>query len=74
MIIDSIKSFFERQAFGICEYWGEKLKIQSSKIRLFFIYVSFLTIGSPVVIYMILGFWMNLRKLIHRQRGGIWDM
>ncbi|MFN8235094.1 MAG: hypothetical protein BWX95_02371 [Bacteroidetes bacterium ADurb.Bin141] len=74
MIIDSIKNFFERQAFGICEYWGERLKIRSSVIRLFFIYLSFLTIGSPVVVYMVLGFWMNLRKLIHRQRGGVWDL
>jgi phage shock protein PspC (stress-responsive transcriptional regulator) len=74
MIIDSIKNFFERQAFGICEYWGERLRIRSSVIRLFFIYLSFLTIGSPVVVYMVLGFWMNLRKLIHRQRGGVWDL
>lgn len=74
MIIDSIKNFFEKQAFGICEYWGERLKIKSSVIRLFFIYLSFLTIGSPVVVYMVLGFWMNLRKLIHRQRGGVWDL
>ncbi|MEI2758537.1 MAG: PspC domain-containing protein [Bacteroidia bacterium] len=74
MIIDSIKNFFEKQAFGICEYWGERLKIRSSVIRLFFIYLSFLTIGSPVVVYMVLGFWMNLRKLIHRQRGGVWDL
>ncbi|HMU77013.1 MAG TPA: PspC domain-containing protein [Bacteroidia bacterium] len=72
--MDSIKNFFERQAFGICEYWGERLKIRSSVIRLFFIYLSFLTIGSPVVVYMVLGFWMNLRKLIHRQRGGVWDL
>ena len=74
MIIDSIKNFFEKQGFGICEYWGERLKIRSSVIRLFFIYLSFLTIGSPVVVYMVLGFWMNLRKLIHRQRGGVWDL
>ncbi|HMR47121.1 MAG TPA: PspC domain-containing protein [Bacteroidia bacterium] len=72
--MDSIKNFFEKQAFGICEYWGERLKIRSSVIRLFFIYLSFLTIGSPVVVYMVLGFWMNLRKLIHRQRGGVWDL
>lgn len=72
--VDSIKSFFERQAFGICEFWGERLKIKSSNIRLFFIYTSFLTAGSPIIIYLILGFWMRLKKLVWKQRGGVWDL
>lgn len=73
-IVDSIKSFFERQAFGICEFWGERFKIKSANIRLFFIYTSFLTAGSPVIIYLVLGFWMRLKKLVWKQRGGVWDL
>jgi len=73
-LVDSIKTWFEKQAFGICEWWGEKLHIKSSNIRMFFIYTSFLTIGSPLIIYLIMGFVMNLRKLMRRQRGSIWDM
>jgi len=73
-LVDSIKTWFEKQAFGICEWWGEKLSIRSSNIRMFFIYASFLTIGSPIIIYLIMGFVMNLRKLVRRQRGSIWDM
>jgi len=46
-LVDSIKTWFEKQAFGVCEWWGEKLSIRSSNIRMFFIYTSFLTIGSP---------------------------
>ncbi|MBL0342367.1 MAG: PspC family transcriptional regulator [Bacteroidetes bacterium] len=72
--VDNIKTVFERQAFGICEWWGEKLRIRSSNIRIFFIYASFLTIGSPLIIYLIMGFVMNLRKMVKRQRGSIWDM
>ena len=73
-LVDSIKTWFEKQAFGICEWWGEKLSIPSSNIRMFFIYTSFLTIGSPIIIYLTMGFVMNLRKLVRRQRGSIWDM
>ena len=73
-LVDSIKTWFEKQAFGICEWWGEKLSIRSSNIRMFFIYASFLTIGSPIIIYLTMGFVMNLRKLVRRQRGSIWDM
>ncbi|RYD98790.1 MAG: PspC domain-containing protein [Sphingobacteriales bacterium] len=59
-----IKSFVEYQAFGVCTKLGEKMNIASSKIRLWFIYISFLTLGSPIIIYMILAFWMNLKKYI----------
>lgn len=54
----------EYQAFGVCTKIGEKMNIASSKIRLWFIYISFLTFGSPIIIYMILAFWMNLKKYI----------
>ncbi len=73
-LVDSIKSFFERQAFGICEFWGERMGIRSANIRLFFIYASFLTAGSPVIIYLVLGFWMRMKKLVWKQRGGVWDL
>lgn len=73
-IIDKIKTFFERQAFGICEWWGDKLQIKSSNIRIFFIYTSFLTVGSPLIIYLVMGFVMKLRKLMGRTRGDIWDL
>ncbi len=72
--VESIKTWFEKQAFGICEWWGEKLSIRSSNIRIFFIYTSFLTIGSPLIIYLIMGFVMNLRNLVRKQRGSVWDM
>jgi hypothetical protein len=31
---------------------------------MWFIYISFLTLGSPVVIYMIAAFWMNMKRYI----------
>jgi phage shock protein C len=73
-LIDQIKTWFERQAYGVCDWWGEKLRIKSSNIRLFFIYASFLTIGSPVIIYMIMAFVLNLRNMVRRQRGSVWDL
>ena len=72
--IEKIKTFFERQAFGVCEWWGEKLKIKSANIRLFFIYTSCLTIGSPLIIYLVMAFVLNLRKMVKSRRGSVWDM
>lgn len=73
-LIEKIKTFFERQAFGVCEWWGEKLKIKSTNIRLFFIYTSFLTIGSPLIIYLSMAFVLNLRNMVRSKRGSVWDL
>ena len=54
----------EMNAFGVCSAIGEKLGIASSRIRMWFIYISFLTLGSPVIIYMVLAFWINLKNYI----------
>ena len=73
-LIEIIKAWFERQAFGVCEWWGEKLKIKSANIRLFFVYTSFLTIGSPLIIYLVMAFVLNLRNMVRSKRGSVWDM
>lgn len=63
-----IKDFIEFKAFGVCSSLGERLGIATSKIRLWFIYISFLTIGSPVILYMILAFVKNLKHYIFLQK------
>jgi phage shock protein PspC (stress-responsive transcriptional regulator) len=56
------KGYIEWQAFGVCSAIGERMGIATSRIRLWFIYISFLTLGSPLIIYMILAFWMNMKN------------
>ncbi len=71
-LITRLQYFFEHHAFGVCTRLGEKLGIATSSIRLFFIYASFLTFGSPIIIYLALAFVMNMRKHL-RRRSTIWD-
>jgi phage shock protein PspC (stress-responsive transcriptional regulator) len=71
-MIDRIQLFFEKRAFGVCAALGEKMGLATSSIRLFFIYASFLTFGSPVIIYLSLAFIMNIRSHL-RKRRTIWD-
>lgn len=62
--MNRLKYFIEWQLFGVCSNIGQKLGIASSRIRLWFIYISFITMGSPVIIYMIMAFWMNIKQYI----------
>ena len=73
-MIEQILTFFERQAFGVCSWWGEKLGIEISKVRLYFVYASFLTFGSPLLIYLIMAFILNLRNYMKSKRSSVWDL
>lgn len=70
---EQLTSFFEYNLFGVCAYWGEKLDMPSSKIRLFFIYATCVTAGSPIIIYLHMAFIIKLRDYIRGKRSPIWD-
>jgi phage shock protein PspC (stress-responsive transcriptional regulator) len=70
--MNKFKNFIEWQAFGVCSAIGEKLGIATSRIRTWFICISFLTVGSPIVIYMIIAFWLNMKKYVKAARRNPW--
>jgi phage shock protein PspC (stress-responsive transcriptional regulator) len=64
----SIRHFIEWHIFGVCTAIGERFGIATSIIRKNFIYISFITMGSPVIIYLFLAFWMNIKRYIFNAR------
>lgn len=73
-MITKIQAYFEKRAFGVCEWLGEKLGIRSSRVRMYFIYLSFLTFGSPLIIYLILAFFIEHKDRFKRKRKTVWDL
>lgn len=73
--VEYIYSFFEKQAFGVCAWWGQMLGISSSRIRLYFIYISFITLGSPLILYLFMAFWKEYPSLFRfRTSRTVWDL
>lgn len=68
-----LKSFIEMNLFGVCSYLGDKLRMPSARIRLFFIYSSCITVGSPIIIYLIFAFVIKLKDYIKGKRSPVWD-
>ncbi len=66
-----IQFFIEKQVFGVCTKLGYKLGVPTSSIRLFFIYASFLTFGSPILIYLALAFVMDFRQHLRRRKNPV---
>ena len=59
-----LRYFLEWKLFGVCTALGERFNISISRIRMWFIYISFLTFGSPVILYFVLAFWVNIKNYI----------
>ncbi|HET6245839.1 MAG: PspC domain-containing protein [Bacteroidetes bacterium] len=76
--MNKVTSFFEKQAFGVCTWWGGKLGIKTTSIRLFFIYLSFFTAGSPIIIYLAMAFILEHKSYFklkfRKSRASIWDL
>lgn len=66
-------TFFEKRSFGVCTYLGERFDISISKIRLFFIYSSFLAVGFPLIFYIFAAIVLDIRHYIKRIRASVWD-
>ncbi|HQW31478.1 MAG TPA: PspC domain-containing protein [Flavobacteriales bacterium] len=76
-MIDRIKTFFERYAFGVCEWWAHKLNIKTEQVRLSFIYLSFVTAGLNVVAYLVMAFVLEHKERIKRpfaKRSTVWEL
>jgi phage shock protein C len=73
-MFENIKYGIEKQAFGVCSYLGEKLGVPGQTVRLYFIYTSCLTLGSPLIIYLVLAFWLNFKDYTQSSRHSIWDL
>ncbi len=71
--MNDIKHLLERSAFGVCSYLGEKMGIASARVRVYFIYISFVALGSPLIFYLFVAFWLNIKNYIRRKRNLIWE-
>lgn len=76
-MIDRIKTLFERQAFGVCEWWAQKLNIKTEQVRLSFIYLGCITGGLHLVAYLIMAFVLKHKERIKRpfaKRSTVWEL
>jgi len=74
-ILEKILIFFEKRAFGVSEFLGTKFGVNPALVRKFFIYLSFVTLGSPLLIYFPMAYFLeNKDKLYWRKkRKTVWD-
>ncbi|HSU28094.1 MAG TPA: hypothetical protein VLJ68_06920 [Chitinophagaceae bacterium] len=70
--MNRLRNFVEWNAFGVCTAIGDRMGIATSCIRQYFMYTSLLTFGSPIIIYLVLAFWRNMRNYMRSSRRNPW--
>jgi hypothetical protein len=73
-IIYAIRHYFERNGFYVSTRLADKLGIRAKSIRLFFIYLSFATLGIGFAIYLTMAFWLKLKDLVYTKRTSVFDL
>lgn len=72
--MQAIKYLMEKRMFGVCAYLGDKMGISSERIRMYFIYLSCITLISPFILYLFVAFWMNVKNYVREGRTSVWDL
>ena len=60
--MDDIRNKVERSAFGVCAWLADYMGISRRRVRVYFIYLSCLSLGSSLLFYFFAAFWLNVRN------------
>lgn len=66
--MDLFRNKVERSAFGVCGWLADRMGIQRRRVRVYFIYLSCLSLGSSLLFYFFAAFWLNVRSYVRERR------
>lgn len=72
--IHSTRHFFERHGFGVFSRLADRLGMRAKNVRLFFIYISFVTVGLSFGVYLTLAFLLKIKDKIYTKRSSVFDL
>ncbi|TCI91837.1 PspC domain-containing protein [Tenacibaculum sp. M341] len=73
-MVDSIRHFFERNGFDVSSRLADRLGMRTVNVRLFFIYMSFVTVGLSFGLYLTMAFLLRLKDMIYTKRTSVFDL
>ena len=73
-LVYKLRHFFERNGFFVSTRLADRFGVKVKTVRLFFIYLSFATLGMGFAIYVTMAFWLKLKDLIYTKRSSVFDL
>lgn len=72
--ITAIRLFFEKRGFHVSSRLADRLGMRATNVRLFFIYISFVTVGLWFGVYLTIAFWLKLKDMVYTKRSSVFDL
>ena len=72
--VNSVRHFFERHGYHVSSRLADRLGMRATNVRLFFIYISFVTAGLSFLFYLTLAFLLRLKDMIYTKRSSVFDL
>lgn len=73
-LVYNLRHYFSRHGFNVASRLADRLGMRAKSVRLFFIYVSFVTAGVGFAIYLTIAFWLKLKDLVYTKRTSVFDL
>ena len=70
----SIRHYFEKHGFYVSSRFADRLGIRAKNVQLFFIYLSFATLGIGFAVYITMAFLLRLKDLFYTKRSSVFDL
>ena len=70
----SVRYFFERHGFGVFSRFADKLGMRAKNVRIFFVYITFVTVGLSFGLYLTLAFLLRLKDMLYTKRTSVFDL
>ena len=69
-----IGHYFEKHGFYVSSRLADRLGMRAKNVRLFFIYISFATLGAGFALYLTSAFLLKLKDLVYTKRTSVFDL
>ncbi|MBH70153.1 MAG: PspC family transcriptional regulator [Flavobacteriales bacterium] len=69
-----LRNIFEKKIFGVSAWWGDRIGVKASLIRMLFIYATF-TNAFTILIYLFMIFIYKIRyHFKYKKRKSVFDL
>ncbi len=73
-MFDRLRNFLEFNGFNVISRIADRFGVRASKLRLLYIYLSFVTLGVTFAFYLIMAFFLWVKDGIVVRRKSVFDL
>ena len=73
-MFDKLRNFLEFNGFNVISRIADRFGVRASKLRLLYIYLSFVTLGITFGFYLILAFFLWVKDGFIIRRKSVFDL